>query len=114
MAKKLDKHESAKLLTAADWAKVRAEPCGVCEEPYHRFCDHDPEHDWSPTACINSLHAEVERLRGVVGAVSALHFAYVGSVPTIGGDALYTECQACQVDWPCETHVALAELEAKP
>ena len=29
--------------------------CGMCEQPYHRYCDSDPEHEWSPTACINAL-----------------------------------------------------------
>ena len=65
----LDKHEAAKLLTEGQRAALHAEPCGICEQPYHRFCDHDPEHEWNAIACINSLLAEVERLRGVVEAI---------------------------------------------
>ena len=53
-------------MTEADWEAIRAQPCAMCGLAYHRYCDHDPEHKWSATACINSLRAEVERLRGVV------------------------------------------------
>ncbi|MHB1524899.1 MAG: hypothetical protein ACYCZN_01240 [Candidatus Dormibacteria bacterium] len=62
MARAVDRHEAAKLLTEAEWAAARAEPCGMCGEPYHRFCDHDPEHEWDAIACINSLREHVERL----------------------------------------------------
>ncbi len=50
-------------MTEPDWEAIRAQPCGICEQPYHRYCDHDPEHEWAPTACINSLRHEVDRLR---------------------------------------------------
>ena len=48
-------------VTDAEWTAARATPCGMCGQPYHRYCDHDPEHEWDGVACINSLRAEVER-----------------------------------------------------
>ena len=60
-------------MTEADWEAIRAQPCAMCGLAYHRYCDHDPEHKWSATACINSLRAEVERLRGVVARELAMH-----------------------------------------
>jgi septal ring factor EnvC (AmiA/AmiB activator) len=58
---------------------------------------------------IDGLLAELERLRGVVGAIRGIHRPALVS-PTI--DAV---CNACWTDvWPCETRAALAELEAKP
>ena len=62
MARVADRHEAAKLLTKVQWAEFRAQPCGMCGEPYHRFCDHDPEHEWNAIACINSLREHIERL----------------------------------------------------
>ena len=50
-------------VTDAEWTAARATPCGMCGQPYHRYCYHDPEHEWDGVACINSLRAEVEKLR---------------------------------------------------
>ena len=39
-------------------------PCSMCHMPYHRYCPEDPEHEWSPVACINALTLRIERLEG--------------------------------------------------
>jgi hypothetical protein len=31
----------------------------MCAMPYHRYCPEDPEHEWSPTACINALRDRI-------------------------------------------------------
>jgi len=38
-------------------------PCSMCGMPYHRYGWGDREHDYDPTACINSLRGEIERLQ---------------------------------------------------
>ena len=68
MARAADRHGAAKLLSEAQWAALRAQPCGICDEPYHRFCDHDPEHEWDAIACINSLREHIERLERLIPA----------------------------------------------
>lgn len=70
MARAADRHEAAKLLTEAQRVALRAQPCGICGEPYHRFCDHDPEHEWEPIACINSPRHHLEGVREVSSAAS--------------------------------------------
>lgn len=62
MARAVARHGAAERLTDADWAALRTEPCGMCGEPYHRFCDHDPEHEWDAVACINSLRDHIADL----------------------------------------------------
>jgi hypothetical protein len=37
--------------------------CGACGMPYHRYGWGDREHDYDPTACINSLRGEIDRLQ---------------------------------------------------
>ena len=55
---------------------------------------------------VGPLLAEVERLRGVVADVSALHQS-VKFGPPVG-----EVCQACWTDvWPCETRAALEGRE---
>jgi hypothetical protein len=36
----------------------------MCGMPYHRYGWGDREHDYDPTACINSLRGEIERITG--------------------------------------------------
>lgn len=36
--------------------------CGGCGLPGHRFGTTDPSHDYSATACVNSLRGKVEEL----------------------------------------------------
>lgn len=33
----------------------------MCGEPYHRYATGDPEHDYNPIACINTLRDKVEK-----------------------------------------------------
>lgn len=42
--------------------------CGGCGLPGHRFGTTDPGHDYSATACVNSLRGEVERLNAELSA----------------------------------------------
>jgi len=58
-------------LSGEEWERLRSEPCGMCDEPYHRYCDHDPEHEWSGVACINSLHGHIEILEKALAATIA-------------------------------------------
>jgi hypothetical protein len=54
-----------------EWERLRAEPCGLCGEPYHRYCDHDPEHKWDGVACINSLLGHIAVLERALAATIA-------------------------------------------
>jgi len=37
-------------------------PCAACGQPYHRYSTADPEHEWNPIACINSLRGRIDDL----------------------------------------------------
>ena len=67
-------------LTDAEWEYLRSEPCGMCDQPYHRYCDHDPEHEWNGVACINSLQARTEALIAALREARTL----IGSGPYMG------------------------------
>jgi hypothetical protein len=58
-------------LSDEEWGRLRNEPCGLCSEPYHRYCDHDPEHDWNGVACINSMREHIEVLERALAATIA-------------------------------------------
>jgi hypothetical protein len=38
-------------------------PCAMCGMPYHRYGWNDMQHNYDPTACINGLRGEIERLQ---------------------------------------------------
>ena len=70
-------------LTDAEWEYLRSEPCGICEQPYHRYCDHDPEHVWAPVACINSLQGRIEALIAALRDVVAANIAGKTNLPSL-------------------------------
>lgn len=88
-------------------AEIKARHCEMCGLPYHRYCDHDPEHDWAPVSCINGLRAEVERLQEGLRAILREHH----EVETHGGATQCCTCGPQEKRWPCTTVLeALAAL----
>lgn len=123
----MTRHVDAWQLTDAQWDLIRSQDCEMCGQPYHRFCTHDPEHEWAPTACINALQGRIEELeadRGkliLYGAriIEAASDLVDAAASLIQGDHRprnpsheSTICDYCGFRWPCDAErakLALAE-----